>query len=295
MSADDGMVRSSLENVLKKYSPDADVSGIDEIVISYIFGVVEEVAADDDFDSEGMKDVMTAYIPDFEAVPDDAVSTWVYDMVKKLKDEKEKAKSNNGVTLDAVLSSFTSTVETRKHSTSHSVSESSERSQKISETSTGSEEESSPAIDEYSEGLSVLLEMFPTSCNLELQHCLATSAGDLERATTLLLQRQEQGISIKNGLNSSKALGAKGNKKIVADKDLRNSILNRYGFVDNDDDAIEHRPVAPKWEGKKLVRYRDNKVVSLKGERYTELKKEETDEMKKTYVNLKPGKQYRFH
>lgn len=291
MSADDGMVRSSLENVLDKYSPDADVSGIDEIVISYIFGVVEEVAADDDFDSEGMKDFMTAYIPDFEVVPDEAVSTWVFDMVKKLNDEKNKGKSNNGVTLDTVLSSFT--VETRKHSTSHSVSESSERSQKISETSTGSEEESCP-MDGYSEGLSMLLEMFPASCNLELQHCLATSTGDLEQATTLLLQRQEAGTSIKT-INSSKAVGAKGNKKIVADKDLRNSILNRYGFVDNDEDAIEHRPVAPKWESKKLVRYLDNKVVSLKGERYTELKKEETDEMKKTYVNLKPGKQYRFH
>ena len=44
-----------------------------------------------------------------------------------------------------------------------------------------------------------------------------------------------------------------------------------------------------------MVRYRDNKVVSLKGERYTEIKKEESEEMKKTYVNLKPGKQYRFH
>lgn len=48
-------------------------------------------------------------------------------------------------------------------------------------------------------------------------------------------------------------------------------------------------------EGKKMVRYRDNKVVSLKGERYTEIKKDESDDLKKTYVNLKPGRQYRFH
>ena len=44
-----------------------------------------------------------------------------------------------------------------------------------------------------------------------------------------------------------------------------------------------------------MVRYRDNKVVSLKGERYTEIRKEEADDAKKSYVNLKPGKQYRFH
>jgi hypothetical protein len=48
-------------------------------------------------------------------------------------------------------------------------------------------------------------------------------------------------------------------------------------------------------EPKKLVRYRDNKIVSLKGERFTEVKKEEEDDMKKTYVSIKPAKQYRFH
>ena len=47
-------------------------------------------------------------------------------------------------------------------------------------------------------------------------------------------------------------------------------------------------------EGKKMVRYLDNKVVSLKGERYTEIKKDDDGEVKKTAV-LKPGKQYRFH
>lgn len=48
-------------------------------------------------------------------------------------------------------------------------------------------------------------------------------------------------------------------------------------------------------EPKKLVRYRDNKIVSLKGERFTEVKKEEEDDMKKTYVSIKPARQYRFH
>lgn len=33
--------------------------------------------------------------------------------------------------------------------------------------------------------------------------------------------------------------------------------------------------MAPKVEPKKMVRYRDNKIVSLKGERFTEVKKGE--------------------
>ena len=46
-----------------------------------------------------------------------------------------------------------------------------------------------------------------------------------------------------------------------------------------------------------MVRYLDNKVVSIKGERYTEIKEdsETKDDVKKTYVSLKPARQYRFH
>ena len=44
-----------------------------------------------------------------------------------------------------------------------------------------------------------------------------------------------------------------------------------------------------------MVRYRNGQIVSTKGERYSEAKSAMTDEMKKTYINLKPAKQYRFH
>ena len=48
-------------------------------------------------------------------------------------------------------------------------------------------------------------------------------------------------------------------------------------------------------EPKKMIRYLDSKVVSIKGERFTEIKKPEDESMKNTYVNLKPARQYRFH
>lgn len=44
-----------------------------------------------------------------------------------------------------------------------------------------------------------------------------------------------------------------------------------------------------------MVRYRNGQVVSTKGERFSDVKPALTDEMKKTYINLKPAKQYRFH
>jgi len=48
-------------------------------------------------------------------------------------------------------------------------------------------------------------------------------------------------------------------------------------------------------EPKKMIRYLDSKVVSVKGEKLTEIKKTEDESIKNTYINLKPARQYRFH
>lgn len=68
------------------------------------------------------------------------------------------------------------------------------------------------------------------------------------------------------------------NKARVNDEELKSRIIARYSYVDRDDDCREHRPVAPKTEPKKLVRYLDNKIVSVKGERYTEVRRGGEDE-----------------
>lgn len=51
----------------------------------------------------------------------------------------------------------------------------------------------------------------------------------------------------------------------------------RYSYVDRSAENKEYKPVEPKIEPKKLIRYRDNKIVSLKGERYTEVRKGDDD------------------
>ena len=58
-------------------------------------------------------------------------------------------------------------------------------------------------------------------------------------------------------------------------------LLFRYSYVDKNAESKEYKPVVPKVEPKKLVRYRDNKIVSLKGERYTEVRCDEEAELKK--------------
>lgn len=66
-------------------------SGIDDIVVSYVSGVLEEVAEDqEEMDAAGMKDVMVAYVPEFDGVPEDAVTTWVLTMVHAINKQKSE-------------------------------------------------------------------------------------------------------------------------------------------------------------------------------------------------------------
>ena len=89
------------------------------------------------------------------------------------------------------------------------------------------------------------------------------------------------------------------------DRTLRQKIIGKYGYVDQDDDARYHRPIIKKevavlstkyilqlfeyniffQDDKKMIRYRDGKIVSTKGERFTQVTKQESEEMKKSYVN----------
>lgn len=58
--------------------------------------------------------------------------------------------------------------------------------------------------------------------------------------------------------------------------------------MDSSAENKEYKPVAPKIEQKKLVRYRDNKIVSLKGERYTEVRGDGDAELKKPKKPILP-------
>lgn len=67
-------------------------------------------------------------------------------------------------------------------------------------------------------------------------------------------------------------------------------VIPRYSYVDKNAESKEHRPVVPKVEPKKMVRYLDNKIVSLRGERFTEVRRgdEEKTELKKPKKPILP-------
>ena len=81
--------------------------------------------------------------------------------------------------------------------------------------------------------------------------------------------------------------------------------MDNYGFVDTENDRKYHRPrvnrkgvrsatdlqgsvhdISLQQEEKKMIRYREGKIVSTKGERFSQVTKEESEEMKKSIVNI---------
>uniref|UniRef100_A0A0B6YBQ7 CUE domain-containing protein n=1 Tax=Arion vulgaris TaxID=1028688 RepID=A0A0B6YBQ7_9EUPU len=145
----------------------------------------------------------------------------------------------------------------------------------------------------------ILLELFPSACTMEARHCLQLSSGNMDRAAQLIMDRQDTGQAIKSQTKVKVTKKSHKVKKTVEckldDDIIKSCVLEKYSFIDTEEDKKTHRPPPPKGEAKKLVRYRDNQVVSMKGERFSEVKKKDDDEMKDTYVSLKPARKYRFH
>ncbi|KAH9525365.1 hypothetical protein Btru_001178 [Bulinus truncatus] len=159
------------------------------------------------------------------------------------------------------------------------------------------DEKSDQLATEEESCVRTLLEMFPGACTMEARHCFKLSFGDMDKAAQLIMDRQETGQAITD--RKASALKSHKFKKVIDykldDDSIKSCVLKKYSFVDTEEDKKTFRPQPPKVEAKKLVRYRDGQVVSMKGEKFSEVSKKEADSVKATYVNLKPARKYRFH
>ncbi|CAH1107901.1 unnamed protein product [Psylliodes chrysocephalus] len=270
-------IKDSLFDFVKTHIPEADLNLIDEIVLSYVISVLEDVGSDPVFDVEGFCEMMSAYFPEFESINHASVCQWMFQLEAKLQEAEET--EEKGLTLDISLPEIVPKNKARTVSVT-SETDVPKRVHKLSEMSDGGSTDSSCC--EFPDEMDILQEMFPTVCNIEVKHCLAIAAGDIERATQILIDRQENGQC----LTQNNSLTIQVAKKTIDDSELKNRIIERYSYIDKDAFTKEHKPVAPKVEPKKMVRYRDNKIVSLKGERFTEVKKgEDVDD-----ISLKKNK-----
>jgi hypothetical protein len=67
--------------------------------------------------------------------------------------------------------------------------------------------------------------------------------------------------------------------------------LNRMALFEL---CFSRLPIETPKEQQKLIRYRDDKIVSTKGEKML-VEKSSDDHLKHTYVSLRPLRRWRFH
>ncbi|XP_053688185.1 CUE domain-containing protein 2-A [Sabethes cyaneus] len=275
------LVKDSLFKFINAHIPDADLSIVDDIVLSYVISILEEASQDPCFDVEGFIEMMSAYFNDFANIEPATVCSWIFQLENQLSTKQDVPGEVHNLSLNSLsLADILPEEKLRGRQTSLLELETAangvahpKRVQHLSETSDAGSTDSSNC-DLFSEECEVLQEMFPESSLIEVKHCILIANGDVDRATQILLHRQEAGQSLKgnpSNMQTSKTLPQ------IDETELKNRIISRYSYVDKEDHR-EYKPVAPKVEPKKLIRYRDNKIVSLKGERYTEVSRRGGDE-----------------
>ncbi|KAM9848238.1 CUE domain-containing protein 2 [Aulostomus maculatus] len=277
------IIHSALHEFIQTYIPDADLSTLDDVLLSYITGVLEDLGSqqsvEENFDVEVFAEMLEAYIPGFAEIDSVKVCEMMFNLASKLATARTSADEENNMPKREDSSLKLPTLLSQPPP---------ERDMQCLKTQTEGATAKLQA-SEWEAQEQHLLEMFPKCSLSEARSALSIAKGDMEEAVRLIIEGDVQlsptSLTVNHGKNISS----------VADQKLKESILEKYMLVDREEDNKTHRPVAPKDAPKKLVRYHSNQVVTTKGERYQLVKKNENEDMKKTYVNLKPARKYRFH
>ncbi|XP_014910126.1 CUE domain-containing protein 2 [Poecilia latipinna] len=276
------IIHSALHEFIQTYIPDADLSTLDDVLLSYITGVLEDLGSqqsiEENFDVEVFGEMLEAYIPGFAEIDSVKVCEMMFSLASKLATARMSENSVPKTGTEEVslkLNALTSQPEPGQEPLCLKP-QTEGATAKLSASEWESQEQH-------------LLEMFPKCSLSEARSALSIAKGDMEEAVRLIIEGDVQLSPTPINVNQGKSISS------LADQKLKESILEKYMLVDSEEDNKTHRPVAPKDAPKKLVRYHGNQVVTTKGERYQLVKKNETDDMKKTYVNLKPARKYRFH
>lgn len=280
----ESLVKDRLSKFLKKHNLHDSIDAIDEIVLSYVISILEDLGddknAEDNIDVDQFTEMMDAYIPGFCNIDSVEVCEWMFSLSTKLSNKNED--DNYIPSQVTVEESGGLEIDVDMGATAIPITNESEIN--------GNMDYSAIATEDEDAHVKMLLEMFPTACTLEITHCIALSNGNADQAAQLIIHRQEIGDTIVSPTKSQKK-----KEMVLDDSKVKDNIINRFSYVDTDADKKTYTPTVQKQERKKLVRYLDGKVVSTKGEKFTEIKKEEDENLKKTFINLKPARKYRFH
>nr|XP_004659458.2 CUE domain-containing protein 2 isoform X1 [Jaculus jaculus] len=281
------IVSAALLAFVQKHLPEADFSGLDEVIFSYVLGVLEDLGpsgpSEENFDMEAFTEMMEAYVPGFAHIPRSTIGDMMQKLSVQLSDARNKENLRPQSSCDQGQVSISPECLQRSEKLQEET-RSPGATEDIQDKAAGTEGELLPGVD-------VLLEVFPTCSMEQAQWVLAKARGDLEEAVQMLVEGKEEGPPGWEGPSQDLPRRLRGPQK----DELKSFILQKYMMVDSAEDQKIHRPMAPKEAPKKLIRYIDNQIVSTKGERFKDVRNPEAEEMKATYINLKPARKYRFH
>lgn len=205
------IIRSSLSDFVTSNIGCTDLSVVDDIVLTYVTSILEEVSDDPGFDVDGFVEMMTAYFPDFSGISTATICSWIFQLDAELTALKKAQADRNGATAirslslsdmlpePAIASSPTSAAAASPVAAATAGAHGGQRrTQHLSETSDGGSTDSSSSCctDFFTEECDKLQEMFPNSSYLEVKHCVGIANGELDRATQMLLDRQDAGQSL---------------------------------------------------------------------------------------------------
>uniref|UniRef100_A0A0N8ET07 CUE domain-containing protein 2 n=1 Tax=Heterocephalus glaber TaxID=10181 RepID=A0A0N8ET07_HETGA len=280
------IVGAALLAFVQTHLPEADSSGLDEVIFSYVLGVLEDLGpsgpSEENFDMEAFTEMMEAYVPGFARIPRGTTG----DMMQKLSGQLSDARNKENLQPQSSCVQGQGPISLDLLQQPEKLKEEARSPAAARDTQDGA-----AGTEELLPGVDVLLEVFPTCSVEQAQWVLAKARGDLEEAVQMLVGEKEEGPAAWDGPAQDLPRCLRGPQK----DELKSFILQKYMMVDSAEDQKIHRPMAPKEAPKKLIRYIDNQVVSTKGERFKDMRNPEAEEMKATYINLKPARKYRFH
>lgn len=175
---------------------------------------------------------MSGYFLEFNRIAAADVCNWLFRLEAELNGDGTKGKSSGKgeVNISLSLSAFAdlSIIDPKATVAQKKVDSLPKRVQHLSETSDCGSTDSS-TCDFWVDECDLLQEMFPDSSLLEVRQCVTIANGDLEKATQILLYRQEndQSIVVPNNTLTTPKPHSK-----IDDAELKNRIIARWVETD---------------------------------------------------------------
>jgi hypothetical protein len=170
-------IKDSLFEFVKTHTTNADLTLIDDIVLSYVVAILEDVSSDPVFSVEGKPriergrtrflavvdfcEMMSAYFPEFESINHATVSQWIFELAAKLRVDEPEEKSVIEISLPEIVP------KTKPRQLDNRDSfDLPKRVHRLSEMSDGGSTDSSCC--DFLDEIDVLQEMFPHVCSIEV-------------------------------------------------------------------------------------------------------------------------------